>query len=90
MLSQSRRRLAKDKLGRQYHLTGEGMFSPAGSTDVHWFGKARAGLELLGKQKTTPPEFWWGVGDQAWWHRRAVGSRVSGNRRSAGHTGPAE
>lgn len=64
MISQSRRRIAKDKLGR-HNLTGEGMFSPAESVDVHWFGKARAGLELLGKQKTTPP-------------RVLVGSRGSG------------
>lgn len=84
MISWSRRRTAKDKLGRHYHLTGEGMFSPAGSIDVHWFGKARAGLELLGKQKTTPPRVLVGSWGSGRWLRRVVGSHVSGN------TGPAE
>lgn len=55
------------------------MFSPPESIDVHWFGKARAGLELLGKQKTTPPRVLVGSRDQAggigvWWDPMSVGT----------------
>lgn len=45
--------LKKDKLGRDFELSGGDVVWPLDSRDDHWFGQARTGLVLLCRQQAT-------------------------------------
>ena len=77
-------------LQRGSHLTGEGVIGPVESMEVHWPGKARAGLELLGKQEATLRS----SGEEQTVNSGGPGTQrdpgAGGNRRASGGTGLAE